>query len=414
MQASACGNCRGSGGRRDAARYRADAAHLLLAPAGVMADMPPRSSASGKASSPYGSLLCSRDRVRQTSRAGGGPLPVGPGVRDATAARRGPRTRCSGPRTRLPKDFPMAATRSKGSAASMNVRDMRSRGWETSGASSCVMYDAPQLAQTSGVGYVARSSSSLPAGHGLPQMDMAALGSALTGGTSVTMHAQVDWFGGSPTGGNGPEMLLLDGAMGGGADLRGAMAELDEMRGLSLSDTQDSWRFAEAQRRPTTAPIRAVTAGNGAGSKLGKGGAVEATSGLDSSIDASSGATSVKQNGDTAEELQMRLSVAENVMRKLYRQNGRLEQRLVGTYPQRPHTAAVEGGARGEATEACDSAKKEEHAQALFLLQQKESDLQQMRDYTSQATIISSQLSSFISPTLMATHIQPWNHAFRD
>jgi len=87
------------------------------------------------------------------------------------------------------------------------------------------------------------------------------------------------------------------------------------------------------------------------------------------------------------------------VMRKLYRKTNDLQERLTNgsasqpagsgggsgaSSPVRPTTSggAADGGGASGAGELAEGSSERE--QALYLLQQKEADLQQMRDYTSQ------------------------------
>jgi len=181
---------------------------------------------------------------------------------------------------------------------------------------------------------------------------------------------------GSPE--RGVDRLTLDGVdTGGGEELKSAMQELDELRSLAVHDERDSWRIADAQRRPTTAPSErpAVPPNPLAAVEGGVGG--------------SGGGGAEGGGGETEAELRARLSVAENVMRKLYRKTTQLEEQLA-TSPQRPQTAAAgtrEGWAADGAGGASPTGEQQpstSEAQALFLLQQKETDLQKMRDYTSQ------------------------------
>ncbi|KAL1523611.1 hypothetical protein AB1Y20_018547 [Prymnesium parvum] len=143
--------------------------------------------------------------------------------------------------------------------------------------------------------------------------------------------------------------------------LQNAMQELDELRGLALTDERDSWRLAEAQRRPKTAPLHRPSTAC----------AALATSTAD---EGSEGGVRV----ETEAELRARLGAAENVMRKLYRKNTQLEEMLA----TRPKTAAPSPTV--ESAPANEDGPGASEAQALFLLQQKETDLQKMRDYTSQ------------------------------
>lgn len=89
---------------------------------------------------------------------------------------------------------------------------------------------------------------------------------------------------------------------------------------------------------------------------------------------------------ESADKLRVRLSAAEAVMRKLHRRNSQLEESAKES-AARPQTAAAVPGEEDTGAQLLAGADE----QALFLLQQKEADLQQMRDYTAQ---LSEQLRS--------------------
>ena len=159
----------------------------------------------------------------------------------------------------------------------------------------------------------------------------------------------------------------------GAADFRSAMAELDSLRSAAV-DPRDEARYA----RPQTA--------------AGALGGVRSAS-ADVTPGTAAAAAPSNEGGDeeSAEDLRLRLSAAEAVMRKLYRRNNQLEEevRQKVQVPARPQTAAARSGsvaAEGDSASAADVVDPLAGAdeQALFLLQQKEADLQQMRDYTAQ------------------------------
>jgi hypothetical protein len=97
---------------------------------------------------------------------------------------------------------------------------------------------------------------------------------------------------------------------------------------------------------------------------------------------------------ETEAELRLRLASAESVMRKLYRKTNDLQEKLsTQERDQQRSPRAQDGNVGGAASAGIGSpAAKDgdgevtqvEREQALYLLQQKEADLQQMRDYTSQ------------------------------
>jgi len=194
------------------------------------------------------------------------------------------------------------------------------------------------------------------------------------------------------------------------AEMAAAMAELQQLQGVAQSDARDRWRFEQASRRPGTAPDgdSRVCNGHACGVATGTSSGdhhqahASASGGGSSGMPSSSSpslarpSTSAGQ-GETEAELRVRLATAESVMRKLYRKTNDLQERLsTGAPPPtapasgegseweglRPSTAGADGADAGGGGEL--GASSSEREQALYLLQQKEADLQQMRDYTSQ------------------------------
>ena len=173
-------------------------------------------------------------------------------------------------------------------------------------------------------------------------------------------------------------------------EYQAAFSELDELRGLAAADPKDAGRF-EAAARPMTAPSAPLE--------------VPAEY-LQAAAPARPGTSAGRV--ETEEELRVRLLAAESVMRKLYRRNSQLEEQqkeqqrpatsggLVGrdagpsTPDARPQTSAgVSAGVPGAAPEGEEGegegggigmSAANEHA--LYLLRQKESDLQRMKEYT--------------------------------
>ena len=368
--------------------------------------------------SPYG-MLAPRQGARPHGKppgSSGGGVPV-----QATRKGSASRSRQGGPKTRFPRNFPEPA-----------MRAAPSRGWEPPGAMHSPQQDCRSPCDS-------RAAQSMPAGGGLHRSlsPIGGLHGTFVGNTGFGQA----YSSRSPE--RAVDTLTLDGGDGAGDELQSAMQdrfaatapvpcaligrppsplhaslpavlasprapqELDELRGLAVSDARDSWRLAEAQRRPTTAPSQrpmSAAAALTASAAEAEGGPVSSEAG---------GGT------ETEAELRARLSVAENVMRKLYRKTTQLEEQLASS-PTRPKTAAVpypsprsrsrhdaaldgapsfsrrrppalacQAGTReGWAPDADGGGDQEEpssnEAQALFLLQQKEADLQKMRDYTSQ------------------------------
>ena len=164
-------------------------------------------------------------------------------------------------------------------------------------------------------------------------------------------------------------------------EYQAAFSELDELRGLAAADPQDARRF-EAAARPMTAPSAPLEV---------------PTEYLQTAPPARPGTSAGRV--ETEEELRVRLLAAESVMRKLYRRNSQLEEQhkeqqrpatsggLVGrdagpsSPAARPQTSAGLPGAEGEGEgEGIGMSAANEHA--LYLLRQKESDLQRMKEYT--------------------------------
>lgn len=186
-------------------------------------------------------------------------------------------------------------------------------------------------------------------------------------------------------------------AVGAVADFRSAMAELDSLR-LAAVDPRDEERYA----RPQTAAGSIGGGWGGAGAGVGAAGSAGGGSAGGAGGVAAAGATAGQTGGaiggeENAEDLKLRLNAAEAVMRKLYRRNNQLEEeaRHKESLPPRPQTAAARSTHEAGVTDADLNAPpvSSENSvdplagadeQALFLLQQKEADLQQMRDYTTQ------------------------------
>ena len=176
-----------------------------------------------------------------------------------------------------------------------------------------------------------------------------------------------------------PQTAELRGAPLDTAEYQAAFSELDELRGLAEADPKDAGRF-EAAARPKTAPSAPPE--------------VPAEY-LQAAAPARPGTSAGR--AETEEELRVRLLAAESVMRKLYRRNSQLEEQHKeqqrpatsgglagreaepGTPAARPQTSAGLPAADGEGRGVELSAANE---QALYLLRQKESDLQRMKEYT--------------------------------
>ena len=170
---------------------------------------------------------------------------------------------------------------------------------------------------------------------------------------------------------------------------RSAMQELEELKGSMAMDSRDSWRFEQA-RRPGTAPgpshlpTAMISSLSQDSSSQGNGTELRSAS-----------APCEESNGETESELRVRLATAESVMRKLYRKTNDLQERLsaagscttadqISDAACRVDDEEVDSGTRTcGATDSAPSSSYERE-QALYLLQQKEADLQRMRDYTSQ------------------------------
>lgn len=194
---------------------------------------------------------------------------------------------------------------------------------------------------------------------------------------------------------------------GGASDFRSAMAELDSLR-LAAVDPRDEQRYARPQTAAGSIGGGWVGAAAGLGAARSAGGAsVSPTAG-----GAAGGATG---DEESAEDLKLRLSAAEAVMRKLYRRNNQLEEeaRQKESLPQRPQTATARSTRETQAEDSDHAAPPAgdpadplagADEQALFLLQQKESDLQQMRDYTAQ---LQERLQSVAALQKETGHAQP-------
>ena len=224
------------------------------------------------------------------------------------------------------------------------------------------------------------------------------------------------------------------------AEVHRAMNDLESLQGLVSSDSRDAWRFEQAAR-PTTAPGvwrgggdasggagAAATAGGVHGapqvlqigsSSSGVGGDEPASSLLDASSSlqgrpSTSGGAAVEP--ETEAELRLRLASAESVMRKLYRKTNDLEERLSMSKAEQGSPSSRGGGGTGSVSASSPGGRSgggegssgdggqggeadggggggggggalttpAEREQALYLLQQKEADLQRMREYTSQ------------------------------
>lgn len=227
-------------------------------------------------------------------------------------------------------------------------------------------------------------------------------------------------------------------------EMQRAMQELQELQGMVASDDRDSWRFEQAARpatalRPTTAPgggmrkeAKPVSVGGQAG---GIGGAAQVMSVEGGASEAEAVRPGTSGSGvepETEAELRLRLASAESVMRKLYRRTNDLEERLSlatakdgsGGSPARPRTAGGsplpgspvgsqggdgDGAARIE--EGGDLTTAAEREQALYLLQQKEADLQRMREYTSQ---LASRIEHMASEQQKLTQARPSTAAAAD
>ena len=165
-------------------------------------------------------------------------------------------------------------------------------------------------------------------------------------------------------------------------EYKAAFSELDELRGLAAADPKDAGRF-ETAARPMTAPSAPL----------------EVPAEYLQAAPAARPGTSAGGRVETEEELRVRLLAAESVMRKLYRRNSQLEEEHKeqqrpatsgglmardagpGTPAARPQTSAGLPGAEGEGEgEGIGMSAANEHA--LYLLRQKESDLQRMKEYT--------------------------------
>lgn len=188
-------------------------------------------------------------------------------------------------------------------------------------------------------------------------------------------------------------------AAGGGAaddEMMAAMAELEQLQGMATGDVRDQWRFATASR-PSTAP------GGGSGQRhaaaVAGGGGPAAAAALAGGLGGAGAGGSPVRSTETEAELRLRLATAESVMRKLYRKTNDLQERLTEGRPQSAFAGGGGGGGggdgdgspRGSGKGAGDAGGSLELAegsaereQALYLLQQKEADLQKMREYTAQ------------------------------
>ena len=214
-------------------------------------------------------------------------------------------------------------------------------------------------------------------------------------------------------------------------ELSAAMAELNDLQGLANGDARDSWRFEQAAR-PTTAPaVRPLTSaaavpnggGGGAGS-VGGGAQVLNASALGDQPDVMAGIrpSTAAMGEETEEELRLRLATAESVMRKLYRKTNDLQERLTASEqsgrpstsgggeagPSSPSPTGGNGGSPDKKTDLKDEVTAAEREQALFLLQQKEGDLQRMREYTSQ---LASRLEHLAAEQQRTNQVRPGTSA---
>ena len=304
------------------------------------------------------------------------------------------RIRPNGPRTRFPQNFP----------TQQNYPSRSGGGGYGAGFGK---YDY----QPDPMKLIADAGAPLPAGagtgRGMQWAPPASGAGVLTGGAAS--HAPA--YGGGYGGGGGLEPS-------GGADdeLNAAMAELSNLQGLATGDARDSWRFEQAARPSTAAPAvqaRAIASsgGRGAGGASGEASGSSGVAGSRGGVaqvmsvggpsDAGDEAvlmrpTTAALDSESESELRLRLATAESVMRKLYRKTNDLQERLTTVSAAPPHGApASPGGGGGGSSESGAAAvagpsspggdvTQSEREQALYLLQQKEADLQSMREYTSQ------------------------------
>ena len=312
------------------------------------------------------------------------------------------RMRSNGPRTRFPQNFPT------------QQRVHGGGGYGSYGF------------QPDPIGLIADAGAPLPVGAGASrgmQWAPPAVGGASTsaggvltgtGGSALRAH------GGSHAaayGGGGVDFRAGAAAhiVGGEDELSAAMAELSSLQGMATGDARDSWRFEQAARPSTAAPVvrggvpssggvGAGTSGAHARAPVGGSGTAGARGGAAQVLTVEGGggggdAEGVLVRPSTAalenegeDELRLRLATAESVMRKLYRKTNDLQERL--TSANAPGSPGSSGGGEGGSAAARAAPRSpgggegdvtaSEREQALYLLQQKEADLQQMREYTSQ------------------------------
>ena len=320
----------------------------------------------GAARSPYGALV---PRHYGAPRAKGGAMQRPSQMRAGAQQQRSRPTNANNmPRARFPQNFPTHSQLSSRGAPGGYSAHGESL---PTGAGAGRDYGASPS-------YPASSSSGILARPGT------------TGGVgSAGLSAPVERPGVSFVGGEA-------GAVTSGArdeDLSAAMAELSQLQGLARGDARDSWRFEQATR-PTTAPaVRAAASSGGRGAGA-RGGAAQVMNvdglGAGGEADVQLLRPSTAAAGEeTEEELRLRLATAESVMRKLYRKTNDLQERL-SSQREGPSSPGGEGGGATSGGEQSSpngrggDVSSSEREQALYLLQQKEADLQQMREYTSQ------------------------------